>query len=107
MTRQQELKYKRILKRAFKQKPAKPLKSISDDWRTMYKPSDDESYYEVALFEADGLTDEEIEENVESFRIHYVWREYSPTGQWLTQRLSWHRNPCGLVSVIPRIGIDC
>lgn len=63
MTRQQELKYKRILKRAFKQRPAKPLKSISDDWRRMYKSTDDESYYEVALFEADGLTDEEIEEN--------------------------------------------
>ena len=74
MTREQERKYKRILKRAFNQKPAKAIKSISDDWRTIYKPND-ESYYEVALFEAEGMTDEEIEENVESFRIHYVWRE--------------------------------
>lgn len=76
-----------------------PLKwSLVQEWRTIYI-GDNDSGAEYTLIETDGdETDEEITEWVES--------PWDCTGEKFTTSLEWHRNPCGLISIVNHFNYD-
>ena len=100
--------YKRYFMKGFKkQTPKKPVKSMQEDWH--YVTTDKkygETWAEIGFFEAEGMTDEEIQEYVDEMKM-YVTSPYDCSGQVFTWLISWHRNPCGWISVVHRKAIDC
>lgn len=93
-----------IEKRCHKTKP-KTIKSLQDDTHLHYSDRLGESWFEYGFFEAKDWTDEEIQEFVDDMEIH-INSPYDCTGMVFTQWITWHRNPCGLVSVIHKKGLD-
>ena len=93
-----------IEKKLHKQKP-KRIKSLQEDTRLYYSEKDYESWLEYGFFEAGDMTDEEIQEYVDEMEIH-IYSPYDCTGKVFTQWITWHRNPCGLISVIHKKSID-
>lgn len=108
-TKDKDLKdemYMRYFKKKFKkQKPKKPVKSMQDDWHYICTDRYGESWAEIGFFEAEGMTDEEIQEYVDGMRIE-IYSPYDCTGKEFTQLLLWHRNPCGWISVVHYKSID-
>lgn len=96
------------LKRSKKKKPAKPLLSIQDETRTIAPREADYDYgcWQVSIFEAEGLSDDEIQEYVDGMRIEPAFPAWDCSGLAFTSYISWHRNPCGWISVVHRIGVD-
>lgn len=109
-TKDKELKdemYMRYFAKNFKkQKPKKPIKSLQDDWRGYQKEGDYEAWTEYGFFEAEGMTDEEIDEAVEEMKIRPAFPAWDCSGLTFTLWITWHRNPCGWISVIHRKAVD-
>lgn len=105
---QQEKVKRRILKSIYKQRPAKPIKSLMDEPRCHYYDEYGEGWCEYGLYEDDPeLTDEELDKEIwDSIAIPYQWREYDCTGQAFTWHIHWKRLGNGLVSVINYIHLD-
>lgn len=93
-----------IEKRCHKLKP-KIIKSLQEEERLCYSDRLGESWLEYGFFEAEDWTDEEIQEYVDDMEIH-VYSPYDCTGQPFTQWITWHRNPCGLISIIHKKSLD-
>ena len=98
---------KLLAKKGHNKGMARPMKSLQDDWHRCYDQSKcgEEDYIEYGIFEADGMTDEEIQEHVDDMRLE-IHSPYDCTGKDFTVWIKWHRNPSGLVSVIHYIGLD-
>lgn len=93
-----------IEKRCHKMKP-KTIKSLQEDTRLYCSDRLGEYWIEYGFFEGNGMTDEEIQEYVDDMEIH-VYSPYDCTGKEITIWITWHRNPCGLISVIHKKGLD-
>lgn len=91
-------------KRFHKTKP-KVIKSLQEDTRLHCSDELGTDWIEYGFFEAKDWTDEEIQEFVDDMEIH-INSPYDCTGMVFTQWITWHRNPCGLVSVIHKKGLD-
>lgn len=105
-TEEDMLKY--FLKRGYKathRSSPKKMESLLVTERICYD-DDNESIREYGfIIGAENVTDEEIEEccRDEWIRIN---SPYDCTGKWFTARISWHRNPSGLVSYIHEKWLD-
>ena len=69
---------------------------------------DDESFTRFWFEDFGNLTDEEVDEVVESWRIECNY-PYSPSGQVYTSHLHWMRNPkmgAGMISIIHEVRYD-
>lgn len=97
--------FRNINKKTYNQKVGKPLLSLRDKERVYQKEDDYEAWTEYGFFEADKMTDEEIQECINDMWIT-VNSPYDCTGKEFTMWITWHRNPCGLISVIHRKGLD-
>jgi len=93
-----------IEKRCHKTKP-KVIKSLQEDTRLYCSDRLGTDWIEYGFFEADGMSDEEIQEYVDEMEIH-IYSPYDCTGKVFTQWITWHRNPCGWISVIHKKGLD-
>ena len=78
---------------------------MQDECRWYQKENEFEAWTEYGFFEAEGMSDEEIQECIDDMRI-VICSPYDCTGRELTLWIDWHRNPCGLISVIHRKAID-
>ena len=87
----------------YNKKQGKELKSLQDGWHSI---GDWDSWTEFCFFEADGMTDEEIEEAVNSYRIEPSFPAWDCSGLAFTAWITWHRNPCGWISVVHKIDLD-
>ena len=85
------------------------MKSLQEDWHRIARPNECDGRFEYGFFddEPEMTIDELREAAYNHFGIQYHYREYDCTGQTFTQYISVHRNPCGYVSVIHRLAIDC
>ena len=94
-----------LTKKSNNKRMPRPIKSLQDDWHIRCDDEDGTNWTEYGFFEAEGLTDEEIQEYVDGMReeIHSL---YDCTGREFTLWIEWHRNPCGWISVIHRKGLD-
>lgn len=62
-----------------------------------------EKYYGKSL---NDLSDDQLKDWVEENMVERVNSPYDCTGQRVTCWISWHRNPCGRISYVHRLGID-
>lgn len=85
------------------------LASLMDDWHVVSRPNECDGWFEYGFFEDEPeLTLDELHKLAyESFGRPYQWTYYDCTGQTFTQYISVHRNPCGYVSIVHRLAIDC
>lgn len=83
--------------------------SLQDDWHCISRKDECDGWFEYGLFnDQPELSLEELHKLAyESFGRPYKPTYYDCTGQVFTQYISVHRNPCGFVSVIHRLAIDC
>ena len=94
-----------FLKGHYKTKPVKVSPSLQDDWHYAYD-EDGEGWTEFGFFEANEMTDEEIDEAVEEMKIRPAFPAWDCSGLVFTSWITWYKNPCGWVSVIHRKSID-
>ncbi len=66
---------------------------------------DGESWYLVGLFDPEDATDAEIQEWCDD-QVVRIYSDYDCTGRAFTRWISWHRNPCGLVSYVHAMALD-
>ena len=52
------------------------------------------------------LTDEEINEWIGENMFVRIFSDYDCTGRPFTTGITWHRNPCGLISYVHRMALD-
>ena len=101
-----DLKMKATARYFFKKhnkKQGRELKSLQDDWHCI---GDWDSWTEYRFFDVDGMTDEDIEFMVNSYRIDPNFPAWDCSGLAFTAWIDWHRNPSGLVSVVHKINLD-
>lgn len=94
-----------INRKVYRKKQAAPVKSLQDDWHRIYD-EDGEGWKEFGFFEADGMTDAEIQEYVDGMRIDPNFPAWDCSGLAFTAWIDWHRNPNGWISVVHRVSID-
>lgn len=101
-------KQKRVLSRLLGEKKAKPKASLTEDSRYRYD-AETETVSEYGFIEfEEWFGDSEIDlwfEQCMWRRIpEHMW--WDCTGQAFTVDISWHRNPCGLVSFVHKYQYD-
>lgn len=94
-----------IDKRTYNRKERKPILSLQDDTRLYQREDECDVWTEYGFFNVEDMTDEEIQEAIDEMRIE-INSPYDCTGKVFTMWISWHKNPCGLLSVIHRKGLD-
>lgn len=97
---------RKFVKHIVSQKPARELVSLLDEARCHYE--DNGEYFTEYGFLPERMNDwddEMIQEEVDDLR-EYICSPYDCTGQRFTMWITWHRNPCGRISVVHRFGID-
>ncbi len=107
LTREQEKVWRKILKEDYKRNHGGGMREVKPLVKELRirADEDDEYWTEYGLFDGRGLTDEDIEEIIDSYR--YIIRSpYDCTGLPHTCWITWHRNPTGLISYIHRVGLD-
>ena len=70
-----------------------------------------DGYVEYGLYELSEeqkrMTEQELRDEIyEAFAIPVWHSPYDCTGKAVTQFISFHKNPCGLVSIIHHVGYD-
>jgi len=108
LTREQEKVWRKILKKDYRRNHGgvmRETKPLSKELRIRADEDGDAYWTEYGLFDGRGLTDEDIEEIIDSYR--YIIRSlWDCTGLPHTCWITWHRNPTGLISYIHRVGLD-
>ena len=104
LTREQEKVWHKILKKAYNKREMREIKPLTKEHR-IRADEDGEYWTEYGLFDGRGLTDEDIEEIIDSYR-YIVRSPYDCTGLPTTCWITWHRNPTGLISYIHCVGLD-
>lgn len=104
-------KAKKVLKRMYKK--AHPTRENDFGWslreadRVMTEDGE-EGWTEYGFYALDSsMTNDEISEWFEENVVVRIWSDYDCTGKPFTAWLHWHRNPCGLVSFVHYLSIDC
>lgn len=93
-----------ILKRANKRRP-KTIKSLSDTPHYLVPENNYETVYEFWIEEAQGRTDEELQEYCDEMEVHNN-TPYDCSGLWCTCYISWYRNKSGLISFVHKQNLD-
>ena len=110
----EEMLYRRILKRWYKTDHARSNAWAEITMRTapltdksrIYSGADDwDTYTEYGFLNGTDYTDEELDEIREDMRLR-VTSPYDCSGQRFTMWITFHRNPCGLISYTHKVGID-
>ena len=107
MGREAVKKHKKLFRKLFNQKPAPEVLPLTEKPRC--GNYEDEYYSEYGFLPQNtaAWSDDEIREYIDEYiRIPSWWSPYDCTGKPLTCWIDWHRNPCGLVSYVHRIGLD-
>ena len=94
-----------ILKRANKRRPKIAVKSLSDEPHYLVPESNYESVYEFWIEEAQGRTDEELQEYCDEMEVHNN-TPYDCSGFMCTCYISWYRNKSGLISFVHKKNLD-
>lgn len=111
--RETEKKLRKILKNIEKRK----LRNVKDPYAVslMDEPRKGcgsiDGYVEYGLYELseeqERMTEQELRDEIyEAFAIPVWHSQYDCTGRAFTQFISFHKNPCGLVSIIHHVGFD-
>ena len=99
---------KRFLRRVYNQKPKREITSLMDDER-IGDFSEDGEYFCVYGFLPEfcgNFTDDEIKEYLDEYMRETFNSPYDCTGWRFTLWIDFHRNPCGRISYVHRMGID-
>lgn len=101
-------KEKRILKRAFRLSPWQGIRSLMDEERIGNASEDGEGFTEYGFLpEKLGVySDEEIQEWIDENMWEEIRSPYDCTGKRFSRWINFHRNPCGRISYVHRMGID-
>ena len=97
------------MKKLFKTDMPVEMKSLQDDWHHVSRPNEIDGWFEYGLFEdqPELSLDELRKLAYREFGIQYRPTYYDCTGQTFTQYITVHRNPCGWVSIVHHLAIDC
>lgn len=105
-------KEKRVLKRALKQicklSPWQGICSLMNEERIGNANEDGEGFTEYG-FLPDKLSvysDEEVQEWIDENMWEEIRSPYDCTGKRFSYWIHFHRNPCGRISYVHRMGID-
>lgn len=104
----QEKMARKLLRKAYGRRPAKPILPLQEDSRHRWR-EDGESGYEYGFLpfgDMSGWTDEEVQEFVDDEMWICINSPYDCTGQVFTHWINWHRNPNGMISFIHCKGLD-
>lgn len=107
LTREQEKALRKILKEDYKRNHGGVMREVKPLTKAhrIRVDEDGEHWTEYGLFNGRGLTDEDIEEIMDSYR-YIVRSPYDCTGLPTTCWITWHRNPTGLISYIHCVTLD-
>ena len=107
LTREQEKIIRKIEKKAYKRSHGGAMSEIKPLTKEMRIRADEDGEYwtEYGLFDGRGLTDDDVEEIIDTYR-YIVRSPYDCTGLPTTCYINWHRNPTGLISYIHCVGLD-
>ena len=111
--RETEKKLRKILKNIEKRK----LHNVKDPYAVslMDEPRKGcgsfDGYVEYGLYELseeqERMTEQELRNEIyEEFAIPEWHSQYDCTGKAFTEYISFHKNPCGLISIIHHVGYD-
>lgn len=98
--------FRKFIRDIYAQKPTPEPISLMECARYCYDDTG-ETYTEFGFLpdHMNSWGDEAIQEYVNDLR-EYVSSPYDCSGQRFTRWIHWHRNPCGRISVVHRLGID-
>lgn len=107
-----ERKFRRAMKRAFKGMVDRGRRSVVDTTASLREHevvvldrNDSEYWYRIGILDPEDATDEELREYFDGMRV-VIDSPYDCTGRAFTSHISWHRNPCGLVSYVHAMAVD-
>jgi hypothetical protein len=78
---------------------------MDDEVCILNREDNGESWYLVGLMDPEGATDAEIQQWCDE-QVVRICSDYDCTGYSFTRWISWHRNPCGLVSYVHAMALD-
>ena len=104
-TKQQKKVMGRIVKRAMRLNPCKPVESLRYADRCVYLDFDTCKLYGFIELPED-MSDGEIDDWFEWNMRRRINSPYDCTGQWFTEYIDWHRNPDGVISFVHTMGLD-
>ena len=95
----------RVLKNVNKRTPKIDFGGLRDNSHFLVPDSDYESSYEFWIEEANGRTDEELNEYCDEMEVHN-YTPYDCSGLMCTCYISWYRNKSGLISFVHKKNLD-
>lgn len=98
-------RYRKLVKTLVGLKPPRERVSLLEETRLHY---DDEEHFTEYGFLPERMNawdDDMIQEEIDDLRED-ICSPYDCTGQRFTICITWHRNPCGRISVVHTFGID-
>jgi len=95
----------RVLKNVNKRTPKIDFGGLSDNPHYLVPDSDYESSYEFWIEEANGRTDEELNEYCDEMEVHNC-TPYDCSGLMCTAYITWYRNKSGLISFVHKKNLD-
>lgn len=99
---------KRFLKKTYRQSPWRGICSLMNEERIGNANENGEGFTEYG-FLPDKLSvysDEEIQEWIDNNMWEEIRSPYDCTGKRFSYWIHFHRNPCGRISYVHRMGVD-
>lgn len=104
----EEKKVRKAFSKLFNQRPWKGIPSLMDEER-IGNATEDGEYFSLFGFipeKFNKYSDEEIQELLDECMREEIRSPYDCTGKRFTMWIDFHRNPCGRISYVHRMGID-
>lgn len=101
-------KEKRLLKKMFKKTPWRGIPSLMDEERAgdFNESGENFSLFGFLPEKFSKYSDDEIRELLDENMREEIRSPYDCTGKRFTMWIDFHRNPCGRISYVHRMGID-
>lgn len=101
-------KEKRIIKKMFKQPQWRGIPSLMDEERLggFNESGDNFSLFGFLPEKFSKYSDAEIRELLNDLMREEIYSPYDCTGKRFSRWINFHRNPCGRISYVHRLGVD-
>ena len=99
-------KAQRLLKKVYGKRPARVIPPLIDEERIGDVDGEYFTLYGFLPERFNDWEDDEIREYLDEYMVEEIRSPYDCTGKRFTRWYTFHRNPCGRISCIHRMGID-
>lgn len=96
--------WKHFVKNKLNEGIFEPVKSMLEQDHVLSSSDGEVTYFGLYNFD-DTWTDEDLDEYIDNRRV-VINSDYDCTGLLFTSHIHWHRNPCGLVSIVHTLNLD-